>query len=124
MLVTQMRLPHSLATHPAHSLVLIADVVHAYVFASLTSDAHPAHSQVVIADVVHEFMSALWALLRPGNPMASKALYILGKLGGHNRRFLKDPLKYVMLCSLCCVGMCVYVCVSACHCACGFVCVI
>lgn len=28
--------------------------------------------------------------------MAAKAMFILGKLGGRNRRFLKEPLKWVL----------------------------
>ena len=41
-----------------------------------------------ISQVVSELMSALWSLMKPNTALGFKALTVLGKLGGRNRRFL------------------------------------
>ena len=41
-------------------------------------------------------MIALWSMLKPqqsGSPFGAKAMQLLGKLGGRNRAFLKEPLE-------------------------------
>ncbi|KAJ8771163.1 hypothetical protein K2173_023488 [Erythroxylum novogranatense] len=46
-----------------------------------------------MANVMSEVILALWSHLRPAPyPWGGKALQLLGKLGGRNRRFLKEPL--------------------------------
>ena len=46
-----------------------------------------------MANVMSEVILALWAHLRPPPyPWGAKSLQLLGKLGGRNRRFLKEPL--------------------------------
>ncbi|KAF5735955.1 Phosphatidylinositol 3- and 4-kinase family protein with FAT domain isoform 1 [Tripterygium wilfordii] len=46
-----------------------------------------------MANVMSEVILALWSHLRPAPyPWGGKALQVLGKLGGRNRRFLKEPL--------------------------------
>ena len=42
----------------------------------------------LISQVVGELMSALWSLMKPNTALGFKALTVLGKLGGRNRRFL------------------------------------
>lgn len=71
---------------------------------------NPEYLEPTMADVVHEIMSTLWGILRPAagggavppvvtpattntKSPALLALQLLGKLGGLNRRFLKDPTK-------------------------------
>lgn len=46
-----------------------------------------------MANVKSEVILALWSHLRPAPyPWGAKSVQLLGKLGGQNRRFLKDPL--------------------------------
>ncbi|XP_078446328.1 phosphatidylinositol 3- and 4-kinase family protein with FAT domain-containing protein isoform X2 [Wolffia australiana] len=46
-----------------------------------------------MANVMSEVILALWSHLRPPPyPWGAKSLQLLGKLGGRNRRFLKEPL--------------------------------
>ena len=46
-----------------------------------------------MANVMSEVILALWSHLRPAPyPWGGKSLQLLGKLGGRNRRFLKEPL--------------------------------
>jgi hypothetical protein len=45
---------------------------------------NPEYLEKALADVVHDIMSALWALLKPSNPLkphAMAAMQLLGKLG-------------------------------------------
>ncbi|KAK3220281.1 hypothetical protein Dsin_014251 [Dipteronia sinensis] len=50
-------------------------------------------SQRNMANVMSEMILASWSQLRPAPyPWGGKALQLLGKLGGCNRRFLKEPL--------------------------------
>eukprot|EP00798_Chlamydomonas_sp_ICE-L_P011536 gene11536-34248_t len=51
---------------------------------------NPEFLEPAMSEVVHELMTALWALLKPSSALATKALIMLGKLGGRNRRFLHD----------------------------------
>ncbi|XP_024004594.1 transformation/transcription domain-associated protein isoform X2 [Eutrema salsugineum] len=54
---------------------------------------NPDFLEPSMADVMSEMILALWSHLRPvPYPWGGKALQIVGKLGGRNRRFLKDPL--------------------------------
>ncbi|PKA60897.1 Serine/threonine-protein kinase ATR [Apostasia shenzhenica] len=56
---------------------------------SLNPDFLEPSMSTVISDVI----LALWSHLRPlPYPWGTKALQLLGKLGGRNRRFLKEPL--------------------------------
>ncbi|CEG01408.1 Tetratricopeptide-like helical [Ostreococcus tauri] len=57
---------------------------------------NPEFLDPCIAEVESELMLALWAMLKPqqsGSPFGAKAMQLLGKLGGRNRAFLKNPLK-------------------------------
>ena len=46
-----------------------------------------------MANVMSQVILASWSHLRPAPyPWGGKALQLLGKLGGRNRRFLKEPL--------------------------------
>ncbi|KAK4791103.1 hypothetical protein SAY86_031516 [Trapa natans] len=54
---------------------------------------NPDFLEPSMANVMSEVILALWSHLRPPPyPWCGKSLQILGKLGGHNRRFLKEPL--------------------------------
>ncbi|KAM7251269.1 hypothetical protein ACFE04_023152 [Oxalis oulophora] len=54
---------------------------------------NPDFLEPSMGNIMSDVMLALWAHLRPPPyPWGGKALHILGKLGGRNRRFLKDPL--------------------------------
>lgn len=54
---------------------------------------NPDFLEPSMANVMSEVILALWSHLRPAHyPWGSKALQLLGKLGGRNRRFLKEPL--------------------------------
>ncbi|KAJ7944172.1 transformation/transcription domain-associated protein-like [Quillaja saponaria] len=54
---------------------------------------NPDFLEPSMANVMSEVTLALWSHLRPAPyPLGSKALQLLGKLGGRNRRFLKEPL--------------------------------
>lgn len=54
---------------------------------------NPDFLEPSMANVMSEVILALWSHLRPTPyPWGAKALQLLGKLGGRNRRFLKDPL--------------------------------
>lgn len=54
---------------------------------------NPDFLEPSMANVMSEVILALWSHLRPATyPWGAKALQILGKLGGRNRRFLKEPL--------------------------------
>ncbi|RID59278.1 hypothetical protein BRARA_F02519 [Brassica rapa] len=54
---------------------------------------NPDFLEPSMANVMSEVILALWSHLRPvPYPWGGKALQILGKLGGRNRRFLKEPL--------------------------------
>jgi transformation/transcription domain-associated protein len=54
---------------------------------------NPDFLEPSMANVMSEVILALWSHLRPvPYPWGKKALQILGKLGGRNRRFLKEPL--------------------------------
>lgn len=54
---------------------------------------NPDFLEPSMANVMSEVILALWSHLRPAPyPWGGKALHLLGKLGGRNRRFLKDPL--------------------------------
>ncbi|GMH24561.1 hypothetical protein Nepgr_026404 [Nepenthes gracilis] len=54
---------------------------------------NPDFLEPSMANVMSEVILALWSHLRPGPyPWGGKSLQLLGKLGGRNRRFLKEPL--------------------------------
>ncbi|XP_042493905.1 transformation/transcription domain-associated protein-like isoform X1 [Macadamia integrifolia] len=54
---------------------------------------NPDFLEPSMANVMCEVILALWSHLRPAPyPWGAKALQLLGKLGGRNRRFLKEPL--------------------------------
>ena len=55
---------------------------------------NPEFLEPVCAPVAPAMLLAIWAHLRPSPyPFGPKALQLLGKLGGRNRRFLHDPLE-------------------------------
>ena len=57
---------------------------------------NPEFLDPCIAEVESELMLALWAMLKPqqsGSPFGAKAMQLLGKLGGRNRAFLRNPLE-------------------------------
>lgn len=54
---------------------------------------NPDFLEPSMANVMSDVILVLWSHLRPAPyPWGAKALQLLGKLGGRNRRFLKDPL--------------------------------
>lgn len=54
---------------------------------------NPDFLEPSMANVMSEVILALWSHLRPAPyPWGAKTLQVLGKLGGRNRRFLKEPL--------------------------------
>ncbi|OWM88959.1 hypothetical protein CDL15_Pgr020913 [Punica granatum] len=54
---------------------------------------NPDFLEPSMANVMSEVILALWSHLRPPPyPWGGKSLQLLGKLGGRNRRFLKEPL--------------------------------
>ncbi|KAK8962950.1 hypothetical protein KSP40_PGU020559 [Platanthera guangdongensis] len=54
---------------------------------------NPDFLEPSMASVMSDAILALWSHLRPlPYPWGAKALQLLGKLGGRNRRFLKEPL--------------------------------
>lgn len=54
---------------------------------------NPDFLEPSMANVISEVILALWYHLKPAPyPWGGKSLQLLGKLGGRNRRFLKDPL--------------------------------
>ncbi|KAJ7953120.1 Transformation/transcription domain-associated protein [Quillaja saponaria] len=54
---------------------------------------NPDFLEPSMANVMSEVILVLWSHLRPAPyPWGSKSLQLLGKLGGRNRRFLKEPL--------------------------------
>ncbi|RYQ79865.1 hypothetical protein Ahy_Scaffold1g106653 isoform A [Arachis hypogaea] len=54
---------------------------------------NPDFLEPSMANFMSEIILALWSHLRPAPyPWGAKALQLLGKLGGRNRRFLKEPL--------------------------------
>ncbi|KAL7102214.1 hypothetical protein ACP275_08G105000 [Erythranthe tilingii] len=54
---------------------------------------NPDFLEPSMANVMSEVILALWSHLRPAPyPWGGKSLQLLGKLGGRNRRFLKEPL--------------------------------
>ncbi|CAH9105798.1 unnamed protein product [Cuscuta europaea] len=54
---------------------------------------NPDFLEPSMANVMSEVILALWSHLRPTPyPWGGKSLQLLGKLGGRNRRFLKEPL--------------------------------
>lgn len=54
---------------------------------------NPDFLEPSMANVMSDVILALWSHLRPAPyPWGAKALQLLGKLGGRNRRFLKEPL--------------------------------
>lgn len=54
---------------------------------------NPDFLEPSMASVMSDVILALWSHLRPQPyPWGPKALQLLGKLGGRNRRFLKEPL--------------------------------
>ncbi|KAL3525275.1 hypothetical protein ACH5RR_013647 [Cinchona calisaya] len=55
---------------------------------------NPDFLEPSMANVMSEVILALWSHLRPTPyPWGGKSLQLLGKLGGCNRRFLKEPLE-------------------------------
>ncbi|KAL6756896.1 hypothetical protein V8C86DRAFT_2435829, partial [Haematococcus lacustris] len=52
---------------------------------------NPEYIEAALLEVAGEVMGALWALLKPGTPLAPRVLAVLGKMGGRNRRCLRDP---------------------------------
>ena len=56
---------------------------------------NPEFLEQSMADVTAELMHILWSLLKPGSPLGAKALIVLGKLGGRNRRFLIDQVRLI-----------------------------
>ncbi|GIL72029.1 hypothetical protein Vretifemale_2442, partial [Volvox reticuliferus] len=52
---------------------------------------NPEFLEPALSEVIADLMHGLWALLKYNNPLATKALALLGKMGGLNRRWLKDP---------------------------------
>ncbi|EIE23491.1 hypothetical protein COCSUDRAFT_65942 [Coccomyxa subellipsoidea C-169] len=55
---------------------------------------NPEFLEPAMLPVIPQLMRALWSHLRPlPYNFSAKALALLGKLGGRNRRFLKDPLE-------------------------------
>jgi transformation/transcription domain-associated protein len=54
---------------------------------------NPDFLEPSMANVMSDVILALWSHLRPSPyPWGGKSLQLLGKLGGRNRRFLKEPL--------------------------------
>lgn len=54
---------------------------------------NPDFLEPSMANVMSEVILALWGHLRPAPyPWGGKSMQLLGKLGGRNRRFLKEPL--------------------------------
>ncbi|CAI9110926.1 OLC1v1011036C1 [Oldenlandia corymbosa var. corymbosa] len=54
---------------------------------------NPDFLEPSMANVMSEVIQALWFHLRPAPyPWGGRSLQLLGKLGGRNRRFLKEPL--------------------------------
>ncbi|KAJ4844568.1 hypothetical protein Tsubulata_023584 [Turnera subulata] len=54
---------------------------------------NPDFLEPSMANVTSEVILALWSHLKPAPyPWGGRALQLLGKLGGRNRRFLKEPL--------------------------------
>lgn len=54
---------------------------------------NPDFLEPSMANVMSEVILALWSHLQPAPyPWGAKSLQLLGKLGGRNRRFLKEPL--------------------------------
>lgn len=54
---------------------------------------NPEFLEPSMANVMSELILTLWSHLRPKPyPFGAKALQLLGKLGGRNRKFLKEPL--------------------------------
>lgn len=54
---------------------------------------NPEFLEPSMANVMSEVILTLWSHIRPKPyPWGGKALQLLGKLGGRNRRFLKEPL--------------------------------
>ncbi|XP_051127175.1 transcription-associated protein 1-like isoform X2 [Andrographis paniculata] len=54
---------------------------------------NPDFLEPSMANVMSEVILALWSHLKPAPyPWGGKSLQLLGKLGGRNRRFLKEPL--------------------------------
>ncbi|KAJ4791719.1 Transformation/transcription domain-associated protein [Rhynchospora pubera] len=54
---------------------------------------NPDFLEPSMAGAMSDVILSLWAHLRPSPyPWGTKALHLLGKLGGRNRRFLKEPL--------------------------------
>ncbi|KAG6555625.1 hypothetical protein Mapa_002860 [Marchantia paleacea] len=54
---------------------------------------NPEFLEPSMANVMSELILTLWSHLRPKPyPWGAKSLQLLGKLGGRNRRFLKEPL--------------------------------
>lgn len=54
---------------------------------------NPDFLEPSMANVMSDVILALWSHLRPAPyPWGAKSLQLLGKLGGRNRRFLKEPL--------------------------------
>lgn len=54
---------------------------------------NPEFLELSMANIISELILTLWSHLQPKPyPWGAKALQLLGKLGGRNRRFLKEPL--------------------------------